>query len=105
MATTIPRRQFWMSLSLVILLLSIGQTSAKPSPWLRTIFQHGLVKVEVDSDQEKAIDGLGRENTRSVDANDFAKTLEFFGNMAPVALSRHLTEAFTGALRLCEVLR
>ena len=64
MATTIPRRQFWMSLSLVILLLSIGQTSAKPSPWLRTIFQHGLVKVEVDSDQEKAIDGLGRGNTR-----------------------------------------
>ena len=105
MATIIPRRQFWMSLSLVILLLSIGQTSAKPSPWLRTIFQHGLVKVEVDSDQEKAIDGLGRENTRNVDATDFAKTFEFFGNMAPVALSRHLTEAFTGALRLCEVLR
>ena len=104
MATTIPRTQFWMSVSLVILLLSIGQTSARPSPWLKTIFQRGLDKTE-KGDREGAFSDLRRVNTRKVDDVDFSKTLEFFGNMAPVALSRHLTEAFTGALRLCEILR
>ena len=93
-----------MGLSLVILLLSIGQTSARPSPWLRTTFQRGLDKTE-ESDREEAFNDLRRMNTRKVDDVDFSKTLEFFGNMAPAALSRHLTEAFTGALRLCEVLR
>ena len=104
MATTIPRRQFWMSVSLVILLLSIGQTLSRPSPWLKTIFQRGLDKTE-KGDREEAFSDLRRVNTRKVGDVDFSKTLEFFGNMAPVALSRHLTEAFTGALRLCEILR
>ena len=93
-----------MSVSLVILLLSIGQTSARPSPWLKTTFQRGLDKTE-ESDREEAFNDLRRVNTRKVDDVDFSKTFELFGNMAPVALSRHLTEAFTGALRLCEVLR
>ena len=104
MATTIPRRQFWMGVSLVILLLSIGQTSARPSPWLRTTFQRGLENTE-ESGGAEAFNDLRRVNTRKVDDVDLSKTLEFFGNMAPVAFSRHLTEAFTGALRLCEILR
>ena len=103
MATTVPRRQFWMSLSLVILLLSIGQTSARPSHWLRTTFQRGLENTE-ESDREEAFNDLRSVNTRKVDDVDLSKT-KFFGNMAPVAFSRHLTEAFTGALRLCEILR
>ena len=92
-----------MGLSLVIL-LSIGQTSARPSPWLKTTFQRGLDITE-ESDREEAFNDLRRVNTRKVDDVDFSKTLEFFAKLAPAALSRHLTEAFTGALRLCEVLR
>ena len=93
-----------MSLSLVILLFSIGQTSARPSHWLRTSFQRGLDNTE-ESDREEAFNDLRRVNARKIDDVDFSKTLEFFGNIAPVAISRHLTEAFTGALRLCEILR
>ena len=93
-----------MSLSLVILLFSIGQTSARPSPWLRTTFRRGPDNTE-ESDREEAFNDLRRVNARKIDDVDLSKTLEFFGNMAPVAFSRHLTEAFTGALRLCEILR
>ena len=84
-----------------LLLLLISKTLARPSPWFGAIYDHGFDKhrIEESNSEEVNID-MKRMNSRMI-----GDKIQFWSDLTPAALPRHLAQALSGALRICDILR
>ena len=97
-------KNLWMRLSFA-LLLSTARTSARPNPWFKAIYDNGFYKPDIeDSKNGETKIETKRINSRMIEEEEISSSSRFWEVLAP-AIPRHLVQAFSGALRLCDILR
>ena len=90
-----------LKLCFTVLLLLISKTLARPSPWFGAIYDHGFDKHRIgESKSEEANIDMKRMNSRMI-----GDKIQFWSDLTPAALPRHLAQALSGALRICDILR
>ena len=92
-------RNLWTRLSFALLFTIVMQTMARPNPWFGEIFDKPQ-----DSKKGETNIEMKRPNSRMIDERDTSSSSRFWDDLAPV-FPRHLVQAFSGALRLCDILR
>ena len=100
-------KNLWMRLSFVLLfsiVLLVEQTSARPNPWFGEIYDKEFDKPQDRKNGETDIE-TRRPNSRMIDdESEVSSSSRFWEDLAPV-FPRHLLQAFSGVLRLCDILR
>merc|ERR1712183_370447 len=96
---TMGLKNLWTRLSFVLLFSIVAQTMARPNPWFGEIFDKPQ-----DSKKGETNIEMKRQNSRMIDERDTSNSSRFWDDLAPV-FPRHLVQAFSGALRLCDILR
>merc|ERR1712110_825199 len=96
-------KNLWTRLSFALLFIIVAQTMARPNPWFREIFDNGFDKSQDSKKGETNIE-MKRPNSRMIDEREVSNSSRFWEDLAPV-FPRHLVQAFSGALRLCDILR
>ena len=92
-------RNLWTRLSFALLFTIVMQTMARPNPWFAEIFDKPQ-----DSKKGETNIEMKRPNSRMIDKREVSNSSRFWDDLAPV-FPRHLVQAFSGALRLCDILR
>ena len=92
-------RNLWTRLSFALLFSIVTQTMARPNPWFGEIFDKPQ-----DSKKGETNIEMKRPNSRMIDEGEVSNSSRFWDDLAPV-FPRHLVQAFSGALRLCDILR
>ena len=95
------QKYLWLKLSFAILFIT-AQTMAKPNPCFKAIY--GDRFDNEDSKSEEANIEMERISSRMIDEEEISSGSNFWVDLAP-AIPRHLVQAFSGALRLCDILR
>merc|ERR1712154_624546 len=100
-------KNLWTRLSFVLLfsiVLLVVQTSARPNPWFGEIYDKEFDKPQDRKNGETDIE-TRRPNSRMIDdESEVSSSSRFWDDLAPV-FPRHLLQAFSGVLRLCDILR
>ena len=100
-------KNLWTRLSFVLLfsiVLLVEQTSARPNPWFGEIYDKEFDKPQDRKNGETDIE-TRRPNSRMIDdESEVSSSSRFWEDLAPV-FPRHLVQAFSGVLRLCDILR
>merc|ERR1712110_834846 len=86
-------------LSFALLFSIVAQTMARPNPWFGEVFDKPQ-----DSKKGETNIEMKRPNSRMIDEREVSNSSRFWDDLAPV-FPRHLVQAFSGALRLCDILR
>ena len=92
-------RNLWTRLSFALLFTIVMQTMARPNTWFAEIFDKPQ-----DSKKGETNIEMKRPNSRMIDKREVSNSSRFWDDLAPV-FPRHLVQAFSGALRLCDILR
>ena len=100
----IVQKSLWLNLSFALLFIT-AQTMARPNPLFRAIYGNVFDKPDIEeSKSEEANIEMKRVNSRMIDEGEISSSSQFWVDLAP-AIPRHLVQAFSGALRLCDILR
>ena len=100
----IAQKNLWLKLSFALLFIT-AQTMARPNPLFRAIYGNVFDKPDIEeSKSEEANIEMKRVNSRMIDEGEISSSSQFWVDFAP-AIPRHLIQAFSGALRLCDILR
>merc|ERR1712130_259372 len=117
---TMGSNNLWTRLSFAILFGVLTHTKARPNPWFGESYENGFDKPQDSKNVETNID-IKRPNSRMIEESDVSSSGSRFwddlapifppkrdwtrlGDLAPI-FPRHLVQAFSGALRLCDILR
>merc|ERR1712130_455109 len=101
---TMGSNNLWTRLSFAILFGVLTHTKARPNPWFGESYENGFDKPQDSKNVETNID-IKRPNSRMIEESDVSSSgSRFWDDLAPI-FPRHLVQAFSGALRLCDILR
>merc|ERR1712233_14938 len=101
---TMGSNNLWTRLSFAILLGIVTHTMARPSPWFGESYENGFDKPQDSKNVETNID-IKRPNSRMIDEREVSSSgSRFWEDLAPI-FPRPFVQAFSGALRLCDILR
>merc|ERR1711963_205323 len=101
---TMGSNLLWTRLSFMLFLSILAHTMARPNPWFGKINTTGFEENKEGKDVVTNID-IKRPNSRMIYESEVASTSSrFWDDLAPI-VPRHLVQAFSGALRLCDILR
>ena len=117
---TMGSHNLWTRLSFAILFGILTHTMARPNPWFGELYENGFDKPQDSKSVETNID-IKRPNSRMIEESDVSSSGSRFwddlapmfppkrdwtrlGDLAPI-FPRHFVQAFSGALRLCDILR
>ena len=100
----IGQKNLWLKLYFALLFIT-AQTMARPDPLFRATYDNVFDKPDIEERKsEEANIEMKRINSRMIDEGEISSSSHFWADLAP-AIPRHLVQAFSGALRLCDILR
>ena len=100
----IVQKNLWLKLSFALLFIT-ATAMARPNPWFRAIDDNVFDQPDIEeSKSEEANIEMERISSRMIDEEEISSGSNFWVDLAP-AIPRHLVQAFSGALRLCDILR
>ena len=105
----------WTRLSFMLFLSILAHTMARPNPWFGELYENGFDKPQDSKNVETNID-IKRPNSRMIVESEVSSSgSRFWDDLAPIfpmmsqnlapIFPRHFVQAFSGALRLCDILR
>merc|ERR1712018_41332 len=112
---TMGSNNLWTRLSFAILFSIVAHTMARPNPWFGVLYENGFDKLQDSKNVETNID-IKRPNSRMIVENEVSSSgSRFWDDLAPIfpmmsqnlapIFPLHFVQAFSGALRLCDILR